>query len=327
MSHRRAVPETNDAFQGMTNTYDNDDDPVRVWKSTSLADLAATMTSGLLPYRLNTDVEILDTILGRGAYGEVVLGRFGGKLVAVKRLRADNYTVAHMEMLIQEIELMARFSSEYLVAFVGASWCTFADMKCVVEFMGQGDLQQYLSSTKDSNERLFPWSAKLQCMRRMLRGLVYLHGASVIHRDLKSRNVLLNDAGEAKLGDFGIAREVSEESMTNAVGTYRWTAPEVLKGKHYDERADIYSFGMILTELDTHALPYADMVNERGQALGNFTIMYKVMQGTILPTLSPTCSPWLRDLVYECIAHDASMRPSAADLDARLARVDLSSPF
>ncbi|EQC35454.1 TKL protein kinase, variant [Saprolegnia diclina VS20] len=328
-SHRRAVSE-DDAFKAMATTaHENDDDPVRfrrVWTSSSLADLGATMTSGLLPYRLNTAVEILETVLGRGAYGEVVLGRYNGTLVAVKRLRADNYTVAHMEMLIQEIELMARFSSEYLVAFVGASWCTFADMKCVVEYMAQGDLQQYLAATTPTNDTdvaRFPWSAKLECMRRMLRGLVYLHGANVIHRDLKSRNVLLNDVGDAKLGDFGIAREVSEESMTNAVGTYRWTAPEVLKGKHYDEKADIYSFGMILTELDTHALPYADMANERGQALGNFTIMYKVMQGTILPTLSPSCAPWLRELVFECIAHDASMRPSAADLDARLADVQL----
>ncbi|OQR98072.1 protein kinase [Achlya hypogyna] len=307
-------PEPNAAFKAV-----GDNDRLALpFADHSLGDLAATMTSGLLPFRLNTDVTLLDTVLGRGAYGEVILGSHAGRLVAVKRLRADNYTVKHMEMLIQEIELMARFTSPHLVEFIGASWCSFADMKCIVEYMEKGDLHTYLCATKDSMETAFPFTGKTACMISMLRGLKYLHSQNVIHRDLKSRNVLLNSAGEAKLGDFGVAREVTEESMTNAVGTYRWTAPEVLKGKHYNEKADIYSFGMILTELDTHELPYADQVNERGQPLGNFTIMYKVMQGTITPTLRPTCPTWLRDVIFWCIAYNVEDRPSAADLEHHL---------
>ncbi|RHY64483.1 hypothetical protein DYB30_010211 [Aphanomyces astaci] len=79
----------------------------------------------------------------------------------------------------------------------------------------------------------------------------------------------------AKLGDFGIARQVVEKSMSNAVGTYRWTAPEVLKGKYYSVKADVYSFGMVLSELDTHVVPYYGMTNPKGQELGNFTIMFQ----------------------------------------------------
>ncbi|KDO28712.1 TKL protein kinase [Saprolegnia parasitica CBS 223.65] len=283
-----------------------------------LSSIEASVTASLTPHRLNTDVKLLDTILGRGAYGEVVLGDYNGRLVAVKRLREDNATIKNIETFIQEIELMSRFDSPFLVQFVGASWTHLADMKCVVEYMEKGDLQTYLEATTEDKEVLFPWRDKIRSARDMTRGLVYLHNQNVIHRDLKSRNVMLTAALDAKLGDFGIARDATDESMTNAVGTYRWTAPEVLKGKHYDTKADIYSFGMILTELDTHAVPYADMVNDRGQALGNFTIMYKVMQGKIKPTLSETCPDWLREMALECMAFSPDDRPTAVDLEARL---------
>ncbi|OQR98066.1 protein kinase [Achlya hypogyna] len=283
-----------------------------------LSSIEASVTVSLTPHRLNTDVRLLDQVLGRGAYGEVVLGEYNGRLVAVKRLREDNATIKKIETFIQEIELMSRFNSPFLVQFVGASWTHLADMKCVVEYMEKGDLQTYLEATAEDKDALFPWADKIRCARDMTRGLVYLHNQNVIHRDLKSRNVMLTATLDAKLGDFGIARDATDESMTNAVGTYRWTAPEVLKGKHYDTKADIYSFGMILTELDSHAVPYADMVNDRGQALGNFTIMYKVMQGKIKPTLSETCPDWLRTMALECIAFSPCDRPTAIELENRL---------
>ncbi|CAK4506657.1 unnamed protein product [Aphanomyces euteiches] len=119
---------------------------------------------------------------------------------------------------------------------------------------------------------------------------------------------------DAKLGDFGIARHVVEKSMSNAVGSYRWTAPEVLKGKYYSVKADIYSFGVVLSELDTHVVPYAGMVNEKGQELGNFTIMFQVMNGAIRPAFSPTCPPWLHKLALRCIAFDAATRPTAREI-------------
>ncbi|CAK4107113.1 unnamed protein product [Aphanomyces euteiches] len=228
-------------------------------------------------HRLREPLILLEQVLGRGTYGEVILGHYNQQLVAVKRLRPDHNTPKNIASLLQEIQLMTRFNSPYLVHFIGATWENEAmtDLMCVVEYMEQRDLQSYLARTKDRPKSNFPWKQKLSVARHMALALVYLHDQKVIHRDLKSPNVFLNQTMDAKLGDFGIARHVVEKSMSNAVGSYRWTAPEVLKGKYYSVKADIYSFGVVLSELDTHVVPYAGMVNEKGQELGNFTIMFQ----------------------------------------------------
>ncbi|GMF36269.1 unnamed protein product [Phytophthora lilii] len=94
--------------------------------------------------------------------------------------------------------------------------------------------------------------------------LTYLHSLEppVIHRDLKSRNILLNQMHEAKLTDFGISRERLDRTMTAGVGTSLWMAPEVMTGEKYDDKADMFSFGVVLSELDVHTLPYARIKQE-----------------------------------------------------------------
>uniref|UniRef100_H3G576 Protein kinase domain-containing protein n=1 Tax=Phytophthora ramorum TaxID=164328 RepID=H3G576_PHYRM len=90
------------------------------------------------------------------------------------------------------------------------------------------------------------------------QALGYLHACTppVIHRDLKSNNVLLTDKLEPKVIDFGVSRGLVDLTMTAGVGTPYWTAPEILEGKRYTEKADIYSFGVVLSELDTGKIPY-----------------------------------------------------------------------
>uniref|UniRef100_H3G6I1 Protein kinase domain-containing protein n=1 Tax=Phytophthora ramorum TaxID=164328 RepID=H3G6I1_PHYRM len=88
--------------------------------------------------------------------------------------------------------------------------------------------------------------------------LTYLHSCAppVIHRDLKSSNILLNQAMDAKVTDFGISRERIDATMTAGVGTSLWMAPEVMLGERYDDKADMFSFGVVLSELDQHTTPY-----------------------------------------------------------------------
>ncbi|OQR82394.1 kinase, partial [Thraustotheca clavata] len=87
-------------------------------------------------------------------------------------------------------------------------------------------------------------------------GLADIHGYRCIHRDLKSPNVLLSTKHYIKIADFGLVHEVNS-TMTHVVSGRSWTAPEMLKSGKYSYPADIYSFGVILTELDTLALPYS----------------------------------------------------------------------
>lgn len=146
--------------------------------------------------------------------------------------------------------------------------------------------------------------------------LVYAHSFAppVVHRDIKSRNVLLTESnGEvrAKLKGFGTARNRSEAvSTTEAVGTGRWIAPEVLVGiLDYGPSADVFSFGVLLFELDTHAIPY----DEVRAKMYNVALLEMVMTGKLRPSFGPRCPAAIRDLAERCMAQDPSARPTAVE--------------
>ncbi|KDO24752.1 TKL protein kinase [Saprolegnia parasitica CBS 223.65] len=258
----------------------------------------------LRPYRVDAAHLRIDELrpLGRGAHGLVVYGQYKRRHIAVKRVRADIASPESLDAFAQEVALNAILHSPYIVDFVGVYWSPkvgLASLACLVEYMARGDLRACLRAPQTPT-----W--KLGVAHDLAHALHYLHKTGVVHRDLKSRNVLLGDNGCAKVGDMGVAR---------------WTAPEVLRGTSYDTKADIYSFGMILTELDSYALPYEHARNERGQPLGNISLLFKVMEGTIAPTFTPACPPWLRELATACSAHDPTARPTAADILLVLARL------
>jgi len=185
-------------------------------------------------------------------------------------------------------------------------------MMLITEFMDRGDLRNVLQAT-DFNT--FPWQDKLQCALNIAEGLIYLHlmDPRVIHRDLKSRNVLLDSKSGAKITDFGVSRETDDATMTAGIGTYRWMAPEVLSDGHYAESADIFSFGVILSELDTHCVPYSDLRNASGNPMTDTAIMSKVMAGDLHPTFTSQCPEWYYGLALKCMSIDAADRPTAIE--------------
>lgn len=262
------------------------------------------------------DIEDIETI-GRGAFATVWLVRYReSQLLASKRLTADGATRRQQtRQFVEEIKIVSNLQYPKIVQFIGAAWTVEIDLQALFEYMEGGDLRALLESTQLPRT----WTPeKVQIAIDIVEALVYVHSFSppLLHRDLKSRNVLLSGTFEAKLTDFGVSRFQSEQNtMTAGVGTARWLAPEVITGqKDYGTAADIFSLGAVLTELDTHELPYEDAVGPYGNRLGDVALYQMVSTGQVRPNFSVSCPTKIVELGRRCLSLNPSARPNAAEM-------------
>ncbi|KAJ9529577.1 hypothetical protein QJQ45_013916 [Haematococcus lacustris] len=154
------------------------------------------------------------------------------------------------------------------------------------------------------------------------RGMAHLHACRppILHRDLKSANLLLDDMGSVKIADFGLSKQQAHsprEAMTGGLGTYQWTAPEVLSHQHYSIRADVFSFAVVMWECLTRKLPYA--------GLAPFQAATAVVYQGLRPDIPACTPPSLAALIKACWAAVPDQRPSfnvvVADLQQQLEQV------
>ncbi|CAI5715833.1 unnamed protein product [Peronospora farinosa] len=295
------------------NSVDSDD-------STAMSVTLAT-DKVLASCRLDYGELILGRCVSRGGFGLVFVGSYRGRQVAVKKIRNErDVGREQVEQFVREISLISGLSHPRIVEFIGACWTIPAELSAVTELMERGDLRDVTRRFKRRGYRLSWESHKADIALHIAEALTYLHGLTptVIHRDLKAKNVMLNADMEAKLSDFGIARERSaydgSEHMTVGIGTSFWIAPEVLLGHDYDERADIYSFGVVLSEIDTDDYPYWNAQHPpQGKAQEN-EILRLVARGTKRPAFSDDCPPAILELAACCLRTDPEERPSAFEI-------------
>ncbi|KAL3660802.1 hypothetical protein V7S43_014204 [Phytophthora oleae] len=252
--------------------------------------------------------------LSNGASGEVWLAQFKGHHVAVKQLlQTNDHSLKDVKDFADEIVLTASLSHPHIVSVIGVAWSNGDNLAMVMGYYPMGDLQRFLT---DSG-RLLSWSRdKIRIAVGIAQALRYIHEREppIIHRDLKSKNILLTDTLEAKLIDFGVSRSRKDGFMTAGIGTPYWIAPEILQGKRYTEQADIYSFGVVLSELDTCKMPFSSVLTAEGKKPKPFQILHWVLDGVLAPAFSDECPRWIRSVGVQCLQHDPALRPTAAEL-------------
>ncbi|EGZ11212.1 hypothetical protein PHYSODRAFT_337956 [Phytophthora sojae] len=248
--------------------------------------------------------------ISKGGSGEVWVCEYNQRKVAAKRLQEQKAEKVHA--FAEEIELSASLIHPHIVEFIGVAWSSLSNLVMILEYVPGGTLWSFLNT----NAELLSWArCKIDIAIGIAQALEYLHDRPppLIHRDLKSSNMLLTDKLEPKLIDFGVSRGIADITMTAGVGTPYWTAPEILEGKRYTEQADVYSFGVVLSELDTGIAPYSADEREGGGRLNHLQILKGVVAGTLRPTFSSEC-PLRIQRVEACLAHNPVNRPTAQHL-------------
>jgi serine/threonine protein kinase len=264
--------------------------------------------------------------VGAGAFGEVFKGTCMGELVAIKTM--IDVTEANVREFKAEIVLTAALRHPNIVNFVGACWGR--ELMCLVlEWVAKGSLRDLLE-TKDLR-----WDDPLlRLATDVARGMNYLHNRKyyderesekvkcILHRDLKPDNALVSEFIAAKLADFGTSRAKGEEDVTmTAVGTPLYVAPEIVRGEHYDEKVDVYSFGLTLMEMCVEG-PLLDFIGKRWVIAFDKKKIPKAAMRIIRPMTEDGwrpvtdenpisfAPPTINSLIVRCCDHDPSQRPS-----------------
>jgi len=207
--------------------------------------------------------------IGVGTFGIVFRARWRGVEVAVKQLRLSSSASSQQEReraFVCEMNIMAGLQHPNVAQFLGG--CVERGHVSMVHELCLHSLHDVLHGHAVVHPSLLiPLALQLKWAREIALGVAYLHAQRppVVHRDLKAGNVLVCKAWCAKLADFGAARVRASKHIETArtSGTSQWTAPEVLRQQPHDERADAYSFGILLYELASRRMPYEQLAQQQ----------------------------------------------------------------
>jgi len=242
--------------------------------------------------------------LGEGSFGVVYQGSWRGTSVAIKKLKTQGINQSVLEDFKAEIGVLGKLRHPNVMLFMGA--CTQPPNLCIVtEFLAGGGLEDYAHGKKKYPTK---WTTD-EALRKgvqILKGLNYLHlgRPQIVHRDLKLQNILLDKDMNVKLADFGLSCvKPPLATVTDQVGTPMLMAPELLLGRPYNEKVDIYSFGILFWELLTGSQPFAEV-----RTLDQ--LKNAVVSGR-RPPISNSIPSEIAQLIQACWHGDASKRPSA----------------
>ncbi|XP_039266374.2 mitogen-activated protein kinase kinase kinase 1-like [Styela clava] len=254
--------------------------------------------------------------IGLGALSSCFQARdvFTGTLMAVKQVNYQRCSAKEQQQVLEvigkEIEMMRHLSHPNVVRLHGTTkesglynvffeWCAGGSVSTLLSKFGP------FTESVISNYTL-----------QVLRGLAYLHEKSIVHRDIKGANLLIDCTGQRlRIGDFGASARLATkctgagEFQGQLLGTIAFMAPEVLRGEHYGRSCDIWGAGCVITEMATGKPPW-----EADQHSNHLSLIFKIASSSSIPIIPDHLSPALRDLCRRCLETDPSLRPPADDL-------------
>ncbi|XP_072959168.1 receptor-like cytoplasmic kinase 176 [Typha angustifolia] len=272
-----------------------------------------------------------DSVLGEGGFGSVFKGWIDehtfaaakpgtGMVIAVKKLNQEGYQ-GHKEWLA-EVNYLGQLSHPNLVKLIG--YCLEDEQRLLVyEFMPRGSLENHLFR-RGSHFQPLSWNLRMKVALGAARGLAFLHSdeAKVIYRDFKTSNVLLDSNYNAKLSDFGLAKDGPIDGKshvsTRVMGTYGYAAPEYLATGHLTTKSDVYSFGVVLLEMlsGRRALDknrpsgQHNLVEWARPYLTSKRKIFRILDARLGDQYSLTGAQKAASLALQCLSVEARYRPN-----------------
>ncbi|MED6226524.1 hypothetical protein PIB30_104582 [Stylosanthes scabra] len=257
------------------------------------------------------------TQLGQGGFGTVYYGKLrDGRDIAVKRLYEHNYR--RMEQFMNEIVILARLRHKNLVSLYG--YCTSphrSELLLVYEFVENGTVASHIHG------ELLPWHIRMKIAIDTAISLSYLHASDIIHRDVKTNNILLDNNFCVKVADFGLSRlfpnDVTHVS-TAPQGTPGYVDPEYHRCYQLTSKSDVYSFGVVLVELIS-SKPAVDMERHTDEINLSELAIKKIQNGALSELVDPTLDfdsddevkrmiVSVAELAFQCLQRDRELRPT-----------------
>ncbi|ERM93492.1 serine/threonine-protein kinase EDR1 [Amborella trichopoda] len=297
---------TNDRFMEPKLTSNDQENPGPVRRGLSRLD---PMLDDVSEWEIPWEDLVVGERIGLGSYGEVYHADWNGTEVAVKKFLDQDFSGDAIEEFRSEVRIMRRLRHPNVVLFMGAVTRP-PNLSIVTEFLPRGSLYRLLHRPNCQIDE----KRRIKMALDVAKGMNCLHSSTptIVHRDLKSPNLLVDRSWNVKVCDFGLSRMKHNTflSSKSTAGTPEWMAPEVLRNEPSNEKCDVYSFGIILWELATLRMPWSGM--NPMQVVGAVGFQNRRLD------IPKEVDPLVARIIWECWQTDPNLRPSFAQLASAL---------